>query len=71
MNIIIENLSFTYGSKQVIDNINLTVKSGEAVGIIGTSGGGKSTLLKLISGLYDVQKGNIMIGAARTMAKRR
>lgn len=70
MKITIENLSFAYGGKLVIDDINLTVKSGEAIGIAGISGGGKSTLLKLISGLYDVQKGSIMIGTAWEMAER-
>ena len=58
----IENLSFAYGEKQVLDNVSLTVQGGENVGIIGASGGGKSTLLKLISGLYDVQRGSIVIG---------
>jgi ATP-binding cassette subfamily B protein/subfamily B ATP-binding cassette protein MsbA len=55
----------------VLDNINLSIKSGETVGISGASGGGKSTLLKLISGLYDVRYGNIMIGEAQTSPERR
>ena len=71
MNIQIENLSFAYGDKQVLDNINLTIESGETVGIVGVSGGGKSTLLKLISGLYDLQSGSITIGDACTSAQRR
>ncbi len=59
MSIIIKNLSFAYGEKRVLDDLSLTVKSGESAGVIGVSGGGKSTLLKLVSGLYDVQTGEI------------
>ena len=71
MSIIIENLSFAYGGRQLLDNINLSVKPGETVGIVGISGGGKSTLLKLISGLYDVQIGKITIRNAQTSFERR
>ena len=71
MNISIENLSFAYGGNQVLENINLSIKSGETVGIVGLSGGGKSTLLKLISGLYDVPDGRIIIGESQTSPERR
>ena len=71
MNINIENLSFSYEGNRVLDCINLSVKFGETVGIIGVSGGGKSTLLKLISGLYDVQAGIITIGDAHPSLERR
>jgi len=71
MNISISNLSFSYGEKQVLKNIDLLIESNEAVGIVGMSGGGKSTLLKLISGLYNVQRGSIAIGNAHTSPERR
>jgi len=71
MNISIEKLSFSYGEKQVLDGIDLSIESGEAVGVVGISGGGKSTLLKLISGLYDVQHGSIAIGDALSSSDRR
>ena len=71
MSIVIENLSFAYGDRQVLDNINLLVVTGETIGIAGISGGGKSTLLKLISGLYNVQSGKITIGDAQTSPERR
>ncbi len=71
MSIIIENLTFKYGDKKVLDSIKLLIKTGENVGIIGASGGGKSTLLKLISGLYDVQSGTISIDNASTSLERR
>lgn len=71
MSITVSNLSFSYEDKQVLDSISLSVQTGEAVGIVGISGGGKSTLLKLISGLYEIQNGEIHVMAARTSADRR
>ena len=71
MNIEIVNISFSYGNKNVLNDITLSIKSGETVGIVGVSGGGKSTLLKLISGLYDVQSGSITIGEAQSSHERR
>lgn len=58
-----ENVSFTYpGSyKPVVNNINLEVKPGQTVAIVGTTGSGKTTLTKLLSRLYDVDKGRILI----------
>lgn len=44
----INNLSFSYGSTEILNNINLTIKNGEFVGILGNNGSGKSTLLKII-----------------------
>lgn len=71
MSINIRDLYFSYDEKPVLNNINLVVQTGEAVGIVGVSGGGKSTLLKLISGLYEVQSGEITVMDARTSADRR
>ena len=71
MSVIIDKLSFSYGDKQVLRNINLGVQTGGVVGIIGVSGGGKSTLLKLISGLYDVQTGFISVMNECTFSGRR
>lgn len=61
MGLRIENLSYSYGENEVLHEINLIVQTGESIGIIGVSGGGKSTLLKLISGLYAVQTGRIEV----------
>ncbi len=71
MGIIIENLTFSYGDKQILSHINLSIRTGETIGIIGVSGGGKSTLLKLISGLYVVQSGIIAIDNSYTSSERR
>ncbi len=49
----IQNLNFSYTQKQILHNINLNLKRGELVGIIGANGSGKTTLLKCIVGLYQ------------------
>lgn len=60
-----ENVSFKYSanaSRFALSNINLSVSSGETVGIIGGTGSSKSTLVQLISRLYDVTEGSVKVG---------
>ncbi|MGL4308957.1 MAG: ABC transporter ATP-binding protein [Paracoccaceae bacterium] len=57
-----DGVSFAYGSgKGGVDGINLTIRPGEKLGIVGASGAGKSTLVALLLRLYDVEKGRILI----------
>lgn len=58
------NVSFRYpGSKEnVLNHINFSVKSGEILGVIGSTGSSKSTLVQLIPRLYDVTEGSITVG---------
>lgn len=59
----IKNLSFGYESgNTVLHNVNLTIKPGEMIGIVGRSGVGKSTLINLIMRMYDPDSGSISIG---------
>lgn len=63
--IIYDNVSFSYindKNKECLKNINLTIKSGETIGIIGETGSGKSTLINLLPRLYDVTEGSIFVG---------
>jgi subfamily B ATP-binding cassette protein MsbA len=60
--IVFENVSFNYGEKPVLRNINLTVKSGQLVALVGSSGSGKTTLANLLLRFYDPQQGVIGIG---------
>ena len=62
----IRNLSFTYpnSTKSVIENISLSIKEGEHIALIGGTGSGKSTLIKLLAGLFEPSEGEIMIGDA-------
>ena len=56
-----ENVSISYGSKQVVKDFSLSVKDGEIMGIIGPSGCGKTTLIRALCGLIKPEKGNIYI----------
>lgn len=63
--IVFDNVSFKYKKDQevnILDNINLKIDSGMMVGIIGSTGSGKSTLVSLISRLYDVSEGRVLVG---------
>lgn len=57
----IENLTVKYGSKIILDNFSLDINAGEKVAILGESGYGKTTLLKAIAGIIDIEKGDIKI----------
>src|SRR3972149_1896910 len=57
----LRNVSFRYGDKWVLKDINLKVKKGEVIAIVGTSGVGKATFVNLIPRFYDVSGGTILI----------
>lgn len=71
MSIEMRDVRFAYEGRPVLTEVNLLVRSCESVGIVGVSGGGKSTLLKLVSGLYEVQGGVVLVAGARGSAERR
>ena len=63
--IVFKNVDFAYSKdsdKPVLKNINLEIKSGETIGIIGGTGSAKTSLVNLISRLYDVQSGEVLVG---------
>ncbi len=55
------NISFKYEDEMVLKNINLAIRAGETVAIVGKSGGGKTTFVNLIPRFYDVTEGSILI----------
>lgn len=55
------NVSFKYAESWVLKNINLKIKKGQTVALVGQSGSGKSTLVDLIPRYYDVQEGEVLI----------
>lgn len=59
--LVFENVSFSYGEKQVLAGISLTVPKGKTIALVGPSGGGKSTLMDLIPRFHDPKTGSIKI----------
>ena len=55
------NVSFKYSEKYVLKNINLKIKKGQTVALVGQSGSGKSTLVDLLPRFWDIQEGEILI----------
>jgi ATP-binding cassette, subfamily B, bacterial MsbA len=57
----LKNVSFGYGDQWVLRDINLEVKVGEVIAVVGSSGGGKTTLVNLIPRFYEASEGEILI----------
>ncbi len=57
----IQNVSKFYGSKKVLSDVNLNLKSGKIIGLLGPNGSGKTTLIKILNGLLKEYEGNITI----------
>ncbi|MGJ0516451.1 MAG: ABC transporter ATP-binding protein [Methylomicrobium sp.] len=60
----IEDLHFSYGEEKVLNGIHLTINAGDKVALVGASGGGKSTLIQTLIGLYPAQSGTIYFDEA-------
>ncbi len=58
----LSHVTFGYGEKEVLHDFSMTVKQGEQVTLIGRTGAGKSTVFKLLLGLYPPQEGTVTIG---------
>ena len=60
--IVLSHVTFGYGEKSVLTDFSMTVKQGEQVTLVGRTGAGKSTVFKLLLGLYSPESGSITIG---------
>lgn len=58
----LENVTFAYDKENVLEHMNMSVKQGEKVAVVGKSGAGKSTIVQLISRYYEADEGNVYIG---------
>jgi ATP-binding cassette subfamily B protein len=57
----LKGVGFRFGNRRVLDNVSLTIKPGEMIGVVGPTGSGKSTLVNLICRFYDVSEGTIRV----------
>ena len=57
----IENVSLSFGNRQILENINFEINKGEIFGMLGPNGVGKSTIFNLVTGLISPEKGSIFI----------
>ncbi len=62
MSIVLEQVSKRYGNLWVVDQVSLEIKDGELFVLLGSSGSGKSTILRLIAGLTEPTSGRILLG---------
>ena len=68
----LRNLTFAYGAgngdRVILDDISLTIARGKVTALMGASGGGKTTVLRLIGGQYRAQKGELLLSAAPSLS---
>ena len=60
-----KDVSIAFGGIQAVDNVSITLNAGEVVGLLGHNGAGKSTLIKMLSGAYKMDSGEIWINGER------
>ena len=66
--VVLSHVTFGYGEKPVLTDFSMTVKQGEQVTLVGRTGSGKSTVFKLLLGLYPLESGSITIGGVDVSA---
>ena len=65
----LKNVSINYNEKVILENVNLTTKKNNIIGIVGPSGSGKTSLVELILGLKEPKKGNVYINNRKNITK--
>ena len=66
--VVLSHVTFGYGEKPVLSDFSMSVKEGEQVTLVGRTGAGKSTVFRLLLGLYPPEKGDITIGGVNVSA---
>ena len=60
-----ENISKSFGDKQVLNNVGITLNKGEIVSLLGVSGAGKTTLFNILSGIYKADTGKVYLNGEK------
>ena len=63
----LEGISREFNNKEVLNNVNLSIKAGEVYGLVGVNGSGKSTLMKIIMNTLKATKGNVYLLVIRLL----
>ena len=61
MSIVVSNISKSYGTQQVLKNVNFSIGEGEVVGFLGPNGAGKTTTMRILTGSVDYEEGSVKI----------
>ncbi|MDR0982677.1 MAG: ABC transporter ATP-binding protein [Culturomica sp.] len=61
MDVVVENISKTFGTQKAVDNVSFSVRKGEVLGILGPNGAGKTTIMRIITGFLFAGSGNVFI----------
>ncbi|MRR21743.1 ATP-binding cassette domain-containing protein, partial [bacterium] len=61
MSIVVSNVTKHYGAQKALDDISFTIPAGEIVGFIGPNGAGKSTMMKIITGFFPADAGQVTV----------
>lgn len=69
--IVMDQVSFSYGTREVLRGVRLSLEAGSSYALIGTSGSGKSTLLNLLAGFLKPDRGRVAINGKEVLAPRR
>jgi NitT/TauT family transport system ATP-binding protein len=69
--IVMDQVSFSYGAREVLRGVRLSLEAGSSYALIGTSGSGKSTLLNLLAGFLKPDRGRVAINGEEVLAPRR
>ncbi len=65
--LILKNISKNFGSKKILEDLDLNINEGEVVGIVGSNGSGKTTLLKIIMGLIYPNEGEVIVNGDKVL----
>ena len=65
----VKNISFSYGDELIFENISFSIKKGDVLCILGPNGTGKTTLIKSLNGIHDIDSGEIFINGKNTFNK--